>query len=328
MKNSVFFLAVLGAMMSLAACSGNKESYPPQHIIPLYEDIAGYASLDSAERISTLSNDARLLHDYMAVLECEQTGDSILLKISKSKPVEVFTPDVRRVYPSLDSLELQLGHITGESESLGLHLNINRYAAVVWGRPQSIVFVDSTMLIALNHYLGADYEGYAGMPAYRVVNKTPQQLPYDIAESLLANAYPFEGGDSPSLLNHMLYDGALTAAKMQVVENASVAQALGMTDDQLRWLSENEGNIWRTVVSGKLLYETSGFKIDRIMLPAPSTDLISPASPGRTGRYIGYRIVDSYIRKHPEVSLRQLLSPEFYNGESSLRESGYKPGNI
>ncbi|MDE6130661.1 MAG: hypothetical protein K2F74_03615, partial [Muribaculaceae bacterium] len=274
MKNSAFFLTALGAMLSLAACSGNKESYPPQHITPLYEDIAGYASLDSAERISLLSGDARLLHDYMAVLECDQTGDSILLKISESKPVEVFTPDVRRVYPSLDSLELQLGHITGAAETRGLQLNINRYAAVVWGRPQSIVFVDSTMLIALNHYLGTDYEGYAGMPTYRVVNKTPQQLPYDMAESLLANAYPFEGGESPSLLNHMLYDGALTAAKMQVVENASLAQALGMTADQLQWLSENEGNIWRTVVSGKLLYETSGFKIDRIMLPAPSTDLI------------------------------------------------------
>ncbi|MDE5656643.1 MAG: hypothetical protein K2I19_06190, partial [Muribaculaceae bacterium] len=202
--NASRFLLPLLLLPGFAGCSGNKESYPPKNISALYEDIAQYASLDSAGRACMLSDDSQLLHDYMAVLDCPLVTDSVMLMVSRSKPIEVFTPDVQRVYPSLDSLEMHLGYICGAAATRGLSLNIDRYAAVVWGRPQSVVFVDSTMLIALNHYLGADYEGYAGMPAFRVGCKTPQNLPYDMAESLVANAYPFEGGQSPTLLSHML----------------------------------------------------------------------------------------------------------------------------
>lgn len=323
--NASRFLLPLLLLPGFAGCSGNKESYPPKNITALYEDIAQYASLDSAGRACMLSDDSQLLHDYMAVLDCPLVTDSVMLMVSRSKPIEVFTPDVQRVYPSLDSLEMHLGYICGAAATRGLNLNIDRYAAVVWGRPQSVVFVDSTMLIALNHYLGADYEGYAGMPAFRVGCKTPHNLPYDMAESLVANAYPFEGGQSPTLLSHMLYDGAVIAAKLELVDGATAGGTMGLTPEQLKWFDDNEANMWRALAAGRLLYETSGFKIDRIMLPAPSTDLVNPNAPGRAGRYVGYRIVQAYRKRHPEATLAQLLSPSFYNGENTLSEAGYNP---
>ncbi|MDE6331853.1 MAG: hypothetical protein K2L80_04550, partial [Muribaculaceae bacterium] len=181
MKNYGIIISALCMM----ACSGNKESYPPREIIPLYDNIAAYASLDSAGRARILADESPLLHDYLAVLDCNNLSDSLMMKISQSKPVEVFTPDVRQVFQSLDSLDLQLGHIIGASAHRGLNLGVNSFAAVVWGRPQSIVFVDSVMLIALNHYLGSDYPGYSGMPAYRCKDETPQQLPDDMAESVV-----------------------------------------------------------------------------------------------------------------------------------------------
>lgn len=324
MKSHKFIIPTI-LLLSLAACSGNKESYPPHDIVPLYEDISRYTSLDSAERASLLYEKSVLLSDYLNVLGCEHLSDSVMMSVSQSEPVKVFTPDVRHIYASLDSLKMQLGYIVGAAEHRGIKLNINDYAAVVWGRPQSVVFVDSTMLIALNHYMGRDYPGYKGMPAYRVGSKTPQNLPYDLAESLVANACPFEGGQTPSLLNYMLYDGAVTAAKLELVDGATPEAAMGLSADQLKWFDDNEANVWRVLVTDKLLYDTSGFKIERIMLPAPSTDLVNAAAPGRAGRYIGYRIVQAYRKRHPEVTLPQLLSPEFYNGESSLKESGYNP---
>lgn len=224
--NALRFMFPLLLMSAFAGCSGDKESYPPQNITALYDDIAQYASLDSAGRAAILSDDSLLLHDYMAVLDCPHITDSLMLMVSRSKPVEVFTPDVQRVYPSLDSLEMHLGYICGAAAKRGLNLNMDRYAAVVWGRPQSVVFVDSTMLIALNHYLGADYEGYVGMPAFRVGCKTPQNLPYDMAESLVANAYPFETNQSPTLLSHMLYNGAVIAAKLELVDGATPGLSL------------------------------------------------------------------------------------------------------
>ena len=134
--NALRFMFPLLLMSAFAGCSGDKESYPPQNITALYDDIAQYASLDSAGRAAILSDDSLLLHDYMAVLDCPHITDSLMLMVSRSKPVEVFTPDVQRVYPSLDSLEMHLGYICGAAAKRGLNLNMDRYAAVVWGRPQ------------------------------------------------------------------------------------------------------------------------------------------------------------------------------------------------
>lgn len=315
--------------LALYSCRESKPSYPPQEIVPLYEDIAAYCTLDSAHRAGIRVHDNVLMRDYMAVLECDHLSDSLMLAVSRSAPVQVFTPDVRRVYPSLDTLQSRLGHILGAARAAGLSVPTTRYGAVVWGRPQSVVFVDSTMLIALNHYLGTAYPGYRGMPAYRRAAKTPAMLPYDLAESLVANAYPLEGADDPdrypTLLARMIYEGALTEAKLRLVPDATLDSALGYSPEQLKWLADNEARLWRALVRQQLLYDVSPFVAERILLPSPATELLNRNSPGRAGRYIGYRIVRAYLDRRPDTPLAEMLKPGFYAGANTLADSGYAP---
>ena len=82
--NALRFMFPLLLMPTFAGCSGDKESYPPQDITALYDDIAQYASLDSAGRAAILSDDSQLLHDYMAVLDCPHITDSVMLMVSRS----------------------------------------------------------------------------------------------------------------------------------------------------------------------------------------------------------------------------------------------------
>ena len=64
------------------------------------------------------------------------------------------------------------------------------YSAVITYN-QSIILADTVMLLGLNHYLGCDYEGYKHLDGYRRATKTAAaRLPYDIAESIIATAYP------------------------------------------------------------------------------------------------------------------------------------------
>ena len=86
-----------------------------------------------------------------------------------------------------------VGTVLARTRNAGLELPRRRYASVVWGKPQSIIFVDSVMLIALNHYLGAEYEGYSHFPLYSRLVKEPAIMPFDISEALIATAYPFAG---------------------------------------------------------------------------------------------------------------------------------------
>lgn len=306
---SIFLVLIL-----LASC-GNKESkehqsVPISDLVSLMRD---YSGMSSDERAAAYDADSIAVKAFMLTLGVDEPTDSLLLAWSSSRAVEVFTPDVDSVFPDRNIVGKTLGMIIDNAASLDLGLPKRRYAAVVYGRPESVLFVDSVMLIALNHYHGADYPGYSHLPHYQRAVKTPEQLPYDLAEALVATEYPFEAGGSTTLLSRMLYEGALIFVKTRLVDASSPATALGYDEDTYQRLMKTEGDIWRTLVENRLLYDISPTTSRKLLSPGPDVNLGNMNVPSRSGRFIGYRIVESYMRKHPETTLSELLSPSLYD---------------
>ena len=83
--------------------------------------------------------------------------------------------------------------------------------------------------------------------------------------------------------------------------------------------------LFRSLITKRLLFSTDRAIADRLVKPAPATSVIGPEVPGRAGRYIGYRIVDSYVRHNNDITPRQLLSSDFYNSRNTLVNSEYSP---
>ena len=302
----------------VVACSksSRQADAPEAEVVPLYSYIASGHVPDS---------DSTVLRAFMRTVSEEPLTPELVEAWMSSQAVSVFTPDVDSVFTDTAYVARSLGGILANAESQGLALPRRLYATVVYGRPESVLFVDSVMLVALNHYLGADYPGYSHWPVYMRLGKTPQALPYDLAEALVATSYPYslEGGDATAL-SRMIYEGVLTHAKMSLVPDGSLGDALGYTDAQMRWLEENEGSIWRSIIHRQLLYDTSESTADRLVAPSPEVSVVEPAAPGRVGRYIGSRIVSAYLADHPDATLPQMLSPEFYKGNSVLINSQYQ----
>ena len=312
------FLYILPAIL-LAACSG--EQAEPVHVSKVYKFIENFKTTPDDERLSEYLADSVAINAFMKTVSEPPVSTESLTAWADSKAVEVFSPAVDSIYPDVTQFESQLGNILARAKKEGLDFPERQYAAVVYGKMQSVLFVDSVMLIALNHYLGADYKGYFLWPEFIRQNKTPEAMPYDIAEALTGMSYPYKGGTT--LLSRMLYEGALAHAKMLLVPKATVEGVLGYDAETLNWLNENESEIWRGIVAGKYLYDTSVSTIDRFVAPAPKVSLITPEAPGRVGRFIGYKIVSAYIRQHPEVSITELLSPDFYASPKTLADSRY-----
>lgn len=227
--------------------------------------------------------------------------------------------------PSEERIRKDLIYIQDAAHKEALELPVRKYAGVIWGKPHSIMFADSTIFISLNHYLGSDHPAYASLPFYRLIEKKQESLPYDVVEALLATQYPFEHTDSSAVINRLVYEGVLIEAKMRLVKDASLADALGYTEKQLAWFDENESMIWRKINASKLLFDHSDDVVCRMVSPAPFTAPISAETPGRAGRYIGYKIVRSYIDKHNDVELKYLFSRDFYGVMNPLVNSGYNP---
>ncbi len=307
----------------LATCTNVVST--PYPIIPLYKNLENYPVMTTAQRDSMLRADRLPLSVMFGFLGLSDTPDhQTIEKWAHSRVVEAFTPVVDSVYSNLRSTELALGQILNEAERDKLDFPPRQYAAVIWGNPRSIVMSDSCMLIALNHYLGEDFEGYNHLPEYLKSGKTPARLPYDICEALIANRYPYVRTDESTVLSRLLYEGAVTAAKLMLLPYNDVAESMGYTDAQLKWLTDNRQKIWNTLVARNLLYSTSANDIDRLVEAGPNTSILGAEVPPRAGRFIGYSIVVSYMQDNSDKPLSYLLSPEFYNNPSILIESAYE----
>lgn len=315
-------LIAIGAIFT--ACRDNSA---PQPVNALYRPLARASQMTDASLDSLIAADGPELSAMFGFLYGDTAPDAATLRTWSSGPaVAIFGPAVDSVYPDITPIEQQLGHILDKAADLQLALPQRRYAAVVWGNLKSMVITDSVMLIALNHYLGEDYEGYNNRlwPVYKRIEKTPARMPYDMAEVLVATQYPYDGGDNPTALSRMLYEGALAIARLRVVDGATPASALGYTDDQWRWFEENERMLWDAVVSRNLLYDTNPLTVSQLVDPAPATSVIEPYVPPRAGRYIGYRIMESYL-KHNDTPLPELLSASVYNNSATLQMARYNP---
>lgn len=235
-----------------------------------------------------------------------------------------FAPIVKETLPPLDSVERVLSKALANISD-----NRSQLFGMIIPYNQSVVTHPSgVVLIGLNHYLGADHEIYSGFPEYERRHKELKYLPANVIEAVLAGKYPAEYNSQHNLLNEMLYHGALLQTVLESMpKETKESVILGMTDSEYAWCKHYESNIWNTMIEQQLLYSASESQIKRLIGPASHSTSINPNAPGRTAIYIGLKIVQSYLNNNRGVKAQELLTPTFYNDNSSLIKSNYTPKN-
>lgn len=319
MRNIITGLIALATIfgITLSSCD-SRVVIDPQPIAPIYRYLAEYRTMPEWRRDSFETVDSVSLAAMFGFMGFEKLSDSLILEWSESPQVKVFTPAVDSVFKTLKPVEATLGRINANAQSEGFVLPKRHFAAVVWGSPKSVVLTDSCVLIALNHYLGPEYAGYSGWPEYLRMQKTSGQLPYDVAEALIATQYPYRPGKENTVLSRIAYEGALVMAKVKLVPQGTLAGALGCSAADLQWLEQNQDDIWNRLVAKELLYSGSRDVASRLVDPAPRTSVLGPDVPGRAGRFMGYYLVLQYLQSNPDTSLPSLMQPEFYTNPAVL----------
>lgn len=303
----------------------------PVKIQRLDKDIEGYIRLDSAKRRNFIDSNRDVLLGFgQFVDEIDTVTNQVVAMWSTWPATFAFMPEVNRIYKNMEPEEKALARIMETSRQNDIQLPAKRFVTVTWGRPQSIMILDSaqTVYIALNHYLGPKNNAYKGWPAYKTNLKIREMIPVDVAEALIATARPYEPKENATVLSRLLYEGSVAVAKEAFVPDAPLNLILGFTDQQLKSIQDNEAFMWRQLADENKIYSTDEELKSNLFDLRPTSSRISNDAPGRAVRYIGYRIVREYLKRHPEKTLNDLLSPDFYdNSQAVLKESGYKPAN-
>ncbi|MBE16584.1 MAG: gliding motility lipoprotein GldB [Cytophagaceae bacterium] len=185
-----------------------------------------------------------------------------------------------------------------------------------------VFMTDSLLFIALDTYLGSDHRFYGGIPKYHSKNFRPAQLDVDIA-SAFAKAHTSRPRQ-PHFLAQMIYEGKQLYLMDALLTAKAQHELFGYTEAEYQFAVENQKNMWEYFVSSELLYKTDRNLLTRFIDPAPFSKFylsFDNETPGRVGRFIGYKIVASYMENN-DVALKTMLNQ---TADVIFANAKYKP---
>ena len=183
-----------------------------------------------------------------------------------------------------------------------------------------VIYADSLLFVSLNFYLGANY--YNNLPNYiserMEISYISNDIAYKISEKFVNNL------EDRTLLSNMITHGKILYINKLINPSEEEWIVFNTTKEKLVWAIENEFEIWSYFVEKELFYDTDLDLRSRFMSPAPYSKFnldIDKKSPGGIGRWLGFKIVNSYMN-HNEITVDQLLNIDHY---TIFKNSKYKP---
>ena len=177
-------------------------------------------------------------------------------------------------------------------------------------------------MLSLDNFLGQDNPIYKGVPKYIRHNLEPERIPVEIAKSIIEKQV--KPSKSKTFIAKMINYGKRLYLLDKYVPKLPDSVKIGYPAKKMQWAKENEENVWEYFVEKKLLFSNAGSLDLRFLNLAPYSKFYSEEdmkSPGEIGRYIGWQIVRSYMKKN-KVSLQKLLQTD---EEDIFKKSNYKP---
>ncbi len=201
---------------------------------------------------------------------------------------------------------------------------IPRIITIISGFNQSVVMTGDAIGISLDNYLGADcpYYKMLAIPAYKRENMHRDKIPTDVLYAWGISEFEFDESKN-DLISNMVYQGKMICFLDAMFPEETDELKTGITQEKLDWCKKSEGGMWTYLVEHKLIFNSDRMNIIRFINPAPFTSCFTADSPGRTGVWIGWQIVRSYMKKHPDITLPALMADNDY--QKILNDSGYSP---
>ncbi|MEM6966555.1 MAG: hypothetical protein AAF573_17455 [Bacteroidota bacterium] len=155
--------------------------------------------------------------------------------------------------------------------------------------------------VGLDMLLGKDYPYWQlgiqnpAFSNYLTRSWTPEHLVKKTLDPLVDDMVALPKGDR--LLDLIIYNGKKMYITDQLLPTTPDSIKWEYSSAQTQWVKNNEIKMWSYFLSEELLYETSVDKIKKLVDQSPSSPGMPKEAPGRTGNYLGFRIVEAFYEK-------------------------------
>lgn len=177
--------------------------------------------------------------------------------------------------------------------------------------------------VSLDMYLGESYPYYDDFdfPDYMQKKFRKEYMCPNMTQALVKNMLPDSIGHR--LIDLMIAEGKILYISKKLLPTTEDTLVYGFSNRDIKWLSQNEKEIWGFFIENKLLYNSDMLEIRKYITPGPTTAGMPAESPGNVGTWIGLQIVEKYMNKNTKTTLSDLV--KITDGQMMLARSGYKP---
>ncbi len=197
----------------------------------------------------------------------------------------------------------------------------------ITGFNNSIIIGDSVLAIGLDRYLGTESKFYPqlGLYKYQIARMKPENIVPDCMYAWASSEWNSKDMHyvQDNVLADMIHEGKLLFFVKCMLPRVSDNLIFGFTREQLEFCKKNEGRMWMYFVENSLLFSKDQLTRKKLIGEAPFTSYFSTESPGRAAAWVGFRIVESYMSQHSEITLDRLMAdPDI---QSIFENAKYRP---
>jgi len=334
MKQLAIFFSLILLLVGTSCQRSHKRQldFSVKNLPPEKTEIKRYGkALFELDTNSFLDDLNRIRPEFMAFLDADFEDTANLNKIRKfvtDTQLIALYRQTMRLYPDLQQLEKELNQSFRRMQYHFPGREIPQVYTYVSGvNIEQPVFTDGTIaVIGLDCYLGAEeplYQRY-GIPQYILQRMSRRHILPDLFKNIFTSQIlPYS--QSKTILDEMLKAGKMYYFMEAMQPSQEDHILIGYTTSQLQWIRNYEKDVWAFLVGDQALYSTEFHLFRKLFGDAPFTQDFSTEAPPRLGEYIGWQIVRSFMRNHPDISIPELLLMD--DAQELLKDSRYRPRN-
>jgi hypothetical protein len=187
---------------------------------------------------------------------------------------------------------------------------------------QNLVVSDSLIIIGLDFFMGV--RGLYKAPnvyEYQMRRLEPKAMVAQVILQYSAFLIKQTENDA-SLLSDMIWYGKGYVFTKTILPFVPDSLIFGYTQQEIAETNAFQKEVWEHFIDRKLLFSSDKNVKAKYLDDRPKTTEIGPACPGSIGRWLGWRIVDSYWKQKPKLSLAKILTDPEAN--RLFLDSGYR----
>ncbi len=233
---------------------------------------------------------------------------------------------VEKVYPDFVSYSALLDEGFSKFNNFFPDKKIPEVYTYVSGFNQSVVTTEDFVGVSLEKYLGYEEPLYneltPALPLYERNRMNPSNLVPDIFRAWIVTSFDYPEKQN-NLLANMIHEGRSVYLLKQIIPDLPDTIVLGFDTKKLKFCVEAEKDMWTYLIEQKLLFITDQLRINQFIEEGPFTKDFNRESPARAAVWLGYRIVEEYMKRNKQVTLQELMSEKDF--QKILSESRYNP---